>query len=71
MRPGDAEMELATEFRRVLTLDPAGTEFFVCPPTATADDLRRMTTWLRALPAGLSEAELERQMHEEFGDPPV
>ena len=71
MRPSEAELELATEFRRVLALDPAGTDFFVCPPTTTAEDLRRITTWLRALPSGLSEAELERRIHEEFGEPPA
>ena len=71
MRAGDTESEIATEFRRILALDPMGTDFFAVPSSLGADERRRMTAWLRTLPSGLTEAELERRMHEKFGAPPA
>ena len=71
MRAGDAESEIATEFRRILALDPMGTDFFAVPASLGVEERRRMTTWLRTMPSGLTEAELERRMHEEFGAPPA
>jgi hypothetical protein len=64
-------LDFLRELRRVLGLGPAGTDFFAWSGDPSADQLRRMTAWLRRQPSGLGEAELERRLARAFGPPPA
>ena len=71
MQTAEEQTAFFHEMRRVLRGDgPTTTDFFRVQQPVPAGTLKEVTMWLRTLPTGIGEAELEARVRARYGAPP-